>query len=212
MTSPIHGRQVLADGIHSIVAFTYATSGSLAAASGFQTYDLYKLALVTGDNSMWVLVNTAAPTWAPVQTSGSGGPSTGAALPLQQHIAGVAGTQQVDQAVFQGVGAFEFNPSGPETMAPSGSSTYTAYFQPIVEVYPTGSIAEIRLYNITTNAVVTDSTLTGSSLIPQRLRSLNLYSSLATGSNVYEIQMRLQSAGGSNRATCKGAKLFVTWS
>lgn len=63
MTTPIHGRQTLADGIHSAIAFTYATSGSLAAATGFSSYDLYKLALVTGDNSVWVLINTSTPTW-----------------------------------------------------------------------------------------------------------------------------------------------------
>lgn len=144
-----------------------------------------------------------------LSASGGGG---GGGLPKQDHLAIVAGYQQVDQAVFQGIGAFEFNPTGPETMAPSGSTTYTAYFQPIVEIYPTGTIAEVRLYNLTTNAVVTNSTLTGSSLTPQRLRSLNLSGSLPAGSNLYEMQMRVTTAGGSNRATCKGAKLFVTWS
>lgn len=144
--------------------------------------------------------------------SASGGGGGGGGLPKQDHLPIVAGYQQVDQVVFQGIGAFEFNPTGTETMAPSGSTTYTAYFQPIIEVYPTGTIAEVRLYNVTTNTVVTNSTLTGSSLTLQRLRSPNLSGSLPDGSNVYEMQMRVTLAGGSNRATCKGAKLFVTWS
>jgi hypothetical protein len=70
--TPIHSRIQQSDGVHTPVAFTYASSGSLAAASGFISTDLYKFALVTGDDSMWVLVQVSPPVWAPVgTTSGS---------------------------------------------------------------------------------------------------------------------------------------------
>lgn len=199
----IGSASVISSGGGADVSASYVTIGNTGSLPNERALAAgYGLTLVDGGAGSQVIISFAQ------SLSASGGSS----LPKQDNLAIVAGIQQVDQAIFQGIGAFEFNPNGPETMAPSGSTTYTAYFQPIVEVYPTGTIAEVRLYNVTTNTVVTDSTLTGSSLSPQRLRSLNLSGSLTSGSNVYEMQMRLHVAGGSNRATCKGAKLFVTWS
>lgn len=133
------------------------------------------------------------------------------ALPLINNITILAGIQNVNQTVFQDVAAFEFNPTGPETMAPSGSTSWTAYFQPIIEIFPTGTIAEARLFNVTSNEVVSNSLLTASSLTPTRLRTQNLTGSLSTGSNVYTMQMRLLVAASDRKAYCKGAKLFVTW-
>lgn len=137
---------------------------------------------------------------------------SGSFFPKLDHLFIVSGQQIVDQTVFSTVGAVEFNPTGSETMAPSGSTQYSAFFQPIVDVYPTGAIAEVRLYNATTNAVVTNTLLSCSSLTPERLKSANLTGSLVSGNNVYLMQMRLQAAGPDYRAYCKGAKLFVTWS
>ena len=209
MATPIHSRQSLADGIHSVVGFTYASSGSLAAATGFQTYDLYKLGLITADNSLWILVNTSTPTWAPVHPSGSSG-GGGSALPLINNLAILAARASVNQSVFQAVAAFEFNPTGPETMAPSGSVAYSAYFQPIIQVFPTGVTCETQLFNVTTNSYITASILSSSALPSTRLRSVELSPHLATGSNIYEMHMRITNAGA-GEGLCLGAKLFVTW-
>lgn len=127
------------------------------------------------------------------------------------HLAIVAGSQTVDRVVFQAVGAFEFNPTGAESMAPSGSTSYAAYFQPIVEVFPTGVTLETQLYNVGLNSYVAGSLLSSSLMTTTRLRSPNISGSLVTGSNVYEMHMRVTNdlAG---KATCKGAKLMVVWS
>jgi len=113
--------------------------------------------------------------------------------------------------VFDDVAAFEFNPTGIETMAPSGSTRWSAFFRPIVEVYPTGSVVETRLYNVTANSVVTNSLLSSSAMTVTRLSSRDLTGSLANGTNLYTMQMRLQSGGQNVFATAKGASLFVTW-
>lgn len=137
----------------------------------------------------------------------SGGATT---LPMINNLTIIAGNQVVDQVVFQAIGAFEFNPTGSETMAPSGSTTYTAFFQPIVEVFPMGSTLETQLYNVGLNSYVSNSLLSCSLLGATRLRSNNLSGSLGTGNNTYEMHMRITNAGV-GKAICKGAKLFVTW-
>jgi len=163
---------------------------------------------LTAGTGISILDNGAGST---IVISATGTPSSGSSLPLISNITILAGMQEAKQTLFQDVAAFEFNPTGPETMAPSGSTSWTAYFQPIIEIFPTGTIAETRLFNITSNEVVPNSLLTGSSLTPTRLRTQNLTGSLATGSNVYTMQMRILVAATDHKAFCKGAKLFVTW-
>lgn len=138
----------------------------------------------------------------------------GSVLPKSDNLMFVAGRQAIYTSIFEDIGAMEFNLSGPNSMVPSGSISFTAYFQPIVEVTPLGAIAEIRLYNVTTNTPVSNTTMTATSQTPTALKSVNLNGSLASsGTNVYTTQMRLQSAspGQGYSAICKGAKLFVTW-
>lgn len=137
---------------------------------------------------------------------------SGSFFPKTDNLFIVAGQQIVDQTVFSTIGAVEFNPTGTESMAPSGSTRYSAFFQPIVDIYPTGAFAEVRLYNATDNSVVNNTLMSCSSLTPTRLQSSNLTGSLLSGNNIYLMQMRLQAAGPDYRAYCKGAKLFVTWS
>lgn len=147
-------------------------------------------------------------------TGGGGGGGGGAALPRSDSLMFVAGRQAVYTSVFEDIGAMEFNLTGSNSMVPSGSTSFTAYFQPIVEVTPLGAVAEVRLYNVTTNTPVLNTTMTTTNETPTALKSANLNGSLATsGTNVYTMQMRLQSAspGTGFSAICKGAKLFVTW-
>lgn len=183
------------------VQATSGLSGSLHRLTSGLTY------LVAGAN---VSITTQSNGQVVVSSTGGGGSSSGSVLPLINNLTILAGTQTVDKTVFQAISAFEFNPSGPETMAPSGSSGYTAYFQPIVEVFPTGVTLETQLYNVGLNSYVAASLLSCSQLAATRLRSSNIASSLATGSNTYEMHMRITNAGA-GRAICKGAKLFVTW-
>lgn len=104
MTTPIHSRQTLADGIHGTVAYTYVTSASLAAATGFNSYDLYKLALVTGDNSLWILINNSPTTWKALGTlSGSVSTLTGSGGTSVSNLGG-------DYTVSSSVGAAPENP------------------------------------------------------------------------------------------------------
>lgn len=137
--------------------------------------------------------------------------SNGAApLPKIDNLSIVAGNQIVDQVIFQAIGAVEFTPTGAETMMPSGSVSYTVHFQPIVEIFPTGVTLETQLFNVTTNAYITNSLLSCSALTATALRSINLSGSLASGKNLYEMHMRITNAGA-GKAICKGAKLFITW-
>lgn len=143
--------------------------------------------------------------------AGSTGGGSGSSLPVITNLTLFAGVANVDRSTFQAISAFEFNPTGTETMAPSGSTAFTAFFQPIVEAFPTGTTVEVQLYHVALNSYLTASLLSSSFLATTRLKSVNLAGSLVTGSNTYEVHMRVTNSNGANRATCKGAKLFVTW-
>lgn len=139
--------------------------------------------------------------------------SNGAAssgLPVIDNLVIFAAERTIKKSIFQSIAGFEFNPTGAQTMAPSGSTTYTAFFQPLVSVYPTGTTAELQLYNVTSDSYVAASLVSSSVLNLTRLMSSNLSGSLNSGSNVYEVRMRVTNEDV-GWATCKGAKLFVTW-
>ena len=138
--------------------------------------------------------------------------ATGNTFPKLENITIVAGIFRASTTTFQAISAFELNIGGPETMIPSGSTGYAAYFQPLIEIFPSGALCEVRLWNITTLSAVTNSSMTGSSLIPERLKTTNLTGSFATGSNIYEVQIRLSGTTGTTyRAICKGARLVINW-
>jgi hypothetical protein len=131
-------------------------------------------------------------------------------LPMNVSVPIVAGMQSIDQPVFQTVAAFEFAPDGSESMAPSGSQRYIAYFQPLVEVFPSGCTLETKLFNATTNSDVANSLLSSSFTNTTRLQSVNLSGSMASGNNMYKMLMRITNRDA-GRAICTGAKLFVMW-
>ena len=61
--------------IHIVPAFTYANATARNAATGFTSADLYKAAIQTDNNSLWMLTSTT-PTWAELtNTTGGGGAS-----------------------------------------------------------------------------------------------------------------------------------------
>ncbi len=132
-------------------------------------------------------------------------------IPLGIDSFGIAGTQQTDQTQFTSIGSFEFAFSGADSMAPPLSTTYQAYFESLVETTNSLCVAEIRLYNVSTAAIVTNSMqyMSGTSLT--RLKTGNLTGSFATGLNLYDVQLRLTTASV-GVAICKSAKLRVYWS
>ena len=69
-TSGRHGRQNIInnDGIHSIVALSYVDSTARLAATGFQDYDLNKVAEQTSDNTLWRLISISPITWQAIAT------------------------------------------------------------------------------------------------------------------------------------------------
>ena len=67
--SALHSKQTIADGIHSAVSVTYASSASMAAATGFVTEDIYKLAWVLDTKSLWMLTTFSPANWTLVNST-----------------------------------------------------------------------------------------------------------------------------------------------
>jgi hypothetical protein len=63
MSDPRHSKQTTADGIHTVIAYTYANAAARLAATGFDSSDIGKLAKQLDDGSFYILTTTA-PTWA----------------------------------------------------------------------------------------------------------------------------------------------------
>jgi hypothetical protein len=62
MSSPLHGMQTIADGIHTPIAFTFPNAAARNAMSGSTPLDLNKFAIQSDEGSVWMLV-TNAPAW-----------------------------------------------------------------------------------------------------------------------------------------------------
>lgn len=71
MPGPLHGQQQAVDGVHTPVAFIYSSIGVLTSSTGYVDSDLYKLAYVTGDNSLWFLSRYSPPVWNQLQIAQS---------------------------------------------------------------------------------------------------------------------------------------------
>lgn len=63
MGTPLHGRQVVADGIHAPISFDYANATERTSATGFQSYDLHKFAHQEDNDSIWMLTQVSPPAW-----------------------------------------------------------------------------------------------------------------------------------------------------
>jgi hypothetical protein len=68
MPDPRHSKQTVIDGIHTAIAYEYATTAAMLAATGFTPEDVGKLSRHLDDNSVWILVDDSPATW--VQVSG----------------------------------------------------------------------------------------------------------------------------------------------
>lgn len=63
MTSPLHSKQTLTDGIHSTVSYEYTNQAARMGASGFTAEDKYKLAFQISDGTVWLLSDVSVPSW-----------------------------------------------------------------------------------------------------------------------------------------------------
>ncbi len=113
----------------------------------------------------------------------------------------VGGVEDTDSTGFQTIGS---------TAIDTGSypNTLSVSWQALIETTSALDAVEIRLYNVTTAAVIAGSVLSSTSLTPV-LVSASI--SLTSGLNIYEAQLRLQSTGTPNRATCKQAQVVISW-
>lgn len=115
----------------------------------------------------------------------------------------VSGVESTDQTGFVSVG-----------LAPLDLSNFvniqSITLQVVLETTNVADPAEIRLFNLTTAAVVASSTLQSTSLTPELLTA-DVTASLAAGANLYEAQLRLVNTGSPNRASCKQAQLLIDW-
>ena len=110
----------------------------------------------------------------------------------------VAGTQLTATVGFTAIGSTVLDPAE----LPDG---FTATWEVMIETTDGADPVEIRLFNVTTAAVVASSVLSTPLLVPTVLSSTVV---LAAGRNIYEAQLRLQTTGAPNRAVCKLARLL----
>ena len=136
-------------------------------------------------------------------------------IPYVATYAGTTGIHTNDTTTFSGIGAIIFNPAS--IFAGNTKITRTLKFQTIIEA-TTGVTTEIRLYNISTGAAVTGTTLTTTAVIPTLVEStltIGASPNLPNSQQIYEIQLRISlpaSPGVTDLAICKLAQILVTWS
>ncbi|CAB4196543.1 Collagen triple helix repeat [uncultured Caudovirales phage] len=114
-------------------------------------------------------------------------------------------TASTNSATFVVAATFSFNRA--ELTGESG--TKTAKLKVVAET--TAPLITIQLYNYTTAAVVTGSTLSTSSLTPIELSSGDLFLNLYSGDAVYEIQIKMDAGGVSDNVTLDNAYLRIDW-
>jgi len=113
----------------------------------------------------------------------------------------VAGIETVGVIGFQAIGGSAvLDPAN----FPNGTTDWTATISTTSGL----DAAEIRLYNLTLGSAVAGSTLATAALTPT---VVSASVTLATGANVYEAQLRLQTTGAPNQATCRQAQVAINW-
>jgi len=113
----------------------------------------------------------------------------------------VAGVETVGVVGFQAVG-------GTVSVTPENYPNGTTLWQATVSTTNAADAVEIQLFNLTLGSLVVGSLLTTTSIIPVVVSNTV---TLAPGANVYEAQMRLQTTGAPNQATCLQAQIAINW-
>jgi hypothetical protein len=114
----------------------------------------------------------------------------------------VAGVENVQVVGFQSVGSSVL-------LDPADFPNGTFDWRAVIETTDAADAAEIRLYNVTLGAAVAGTTKTTTSLTPVVVEQAGI--TLATGPNLYSVQLRLQTTGSPNVATCRQAQILAKW-
>ena len=160
--------------------------------------------LAPGSNGFVLTTHStgADPTWS--ASGGGGGGGDGYGFVRKLYVPILAGNAITNSAIFASLGGLEFDRS----LITAG--TVTIKLQVLLET--TSPLATAKLYNFTTAADVTSSTVTTSSTTPVLLTSSDLYSNLSSGSAVYQVQFSMASGSVSDQVTCSMARLILEWS
>lgn len=113
----------------------------------------------------------------------------------------VAGIETVGVTGFQAIG-------GTVALNPDDFLNGSATWKAVISTTDGADAAEIRLYNLTLGTAVAGSTLSTTALTPTEVSA---GVTLASGSNLYEAQLRLQTTGSPNQATCVQAQVAIDW-
>jgi len=111
----------------------------------------------------------------------------------------VSGSQNVELTTFQTIG-------GIELLTAESALMLSSKFRVLAFTTSAADACEVRLFNLTTAAVVASSTLSFTNTTPAEL---NVDVTLPTGDNVYLVQMRLATTGIPNQAFCLNAQLVA---
>lgn len=114
----------------------------------------------------------------------------------------VAGVENVQVTGFQSVGSSIL-------LDPADFPNGTFDWRAVIETTDGADAAEIRLFNTTLGSAVAGTTLSTTSLTPTSVAATGI--TLASGLNLYEAQLRLQTTGLPNVATCRQAQIVANW-
>lgn len=186
----IHGKVTRAEGIHTLVAYSYASAALRNSATDFTAEDVGKLAYQVAGGSYWLLT-AVTPTWIQV--------ATGAGV-AQKYLPLVSGNQQAG-TTYTLIGALPVLDWDLEVQA---SHVFT--LNTLVQI-PAASTARVRLYDVTHTT-----TLFESGIISGAQGNYNFGPQVITapaGSAVVEFWMSTPTNTGGN-ATCLASGITIT--
>ena len=193
MTTAIHGKQTISDGIHSAISLAYSDEAARLADSGFDAGDLYKLAYQLSDDSVWLLSSVSPVTWTAVNPDASN-----VVYGTERQVVVSEAEVSTTQSVFQ---------VRTTLVTPVLSGTYEIQWQARVGQSGTGDTVETRLWD-DTNAVQLGTT---SSIEPKDVTSRyhvgeTLDLAFSNESRRLQIQWREQNGG---TAFIAGARIRI---
>lgn len=132
-------------------------------------------------------------------------------LPSKLNINGVSGKQTTSNAVFTAVGAMVFDPSA--YFAGNSQITRTIRFVAVLESSIGSATASIELYNLDTASYVANTLLTtvATSATTLTTSTLTVPTDFPNSAQTYEVHIKLTSGSVSDVATCKMARIEVTY-
>lgn len=108
MSSPLHSKQTIVEGIHTPISYEYVNASARTSATGFTPEDVNKFAKQLDDNSIWILLTTA-PTWGLVSSG-----NVSADLDASYVVISTTGSLPNERALAAGSGLL-LNDGGPNS-------------------------------------------------------------------------------------------------